>query len=167
MTGRKEKFTNAHLPSGSQDNGAWRRIFIPTYLQYLASRDSGSESDKDAWALNDDEAVSIQQKIWDFVYGNKVPHIITVQGPVFALVGVSVLLSTGSTSILITPLPRSINVFVNGVADLLPLPCLLSMLSLTTTSTILMSCVKTLQFQLWNPGHFYIVMSPLPRRMAR
>jgi hypothetical protein len=170
VTGRKEKFTNAHLPSGSQDNGAWRRIFIPTYLQYLASRDSDSESDKDAWALNDDEAVSIQQKIWDFVYGNKVPHIITVQGPVFALVGVPelpVLLPTGSTSILITHLPRSINVFVNGVADLLPLPCLLSMLSLMTTSMILMSCVKTSQFQLWNPGHFYIVMFPLPRRMAR
>jgi hypothetical protein len=82
VTGRKEKFTNAHLPRGSQDNGAWRRIFIPTYLQYLASRDS----EKDIWTINDDEAIPIQQKIWDFIYGESVPHIITVQGPVFALV---------------------------------------------------------------------------------
>ena len=74
-----------HLPPGCQDNGAWRRIFIPIYLQYLACRDS----DKDTWAVNDDEAVPIQQEIWNFVYGNKVPHIITVQGPVFVLVGVS------------------------------------------------------------------------------
>lgn len=84
MAGRKEKYTNANLPPGCQDSGAWRRTFIPTYLQYLASRDS----DTDAWAVNDDEGVSIQQKIWDFVYGDKIPHIITVQGPVFALVSV-------------------------------------------------------------------------------
>lgn len=80
--GRKEKFTNVHLPLGCQNNGAWRRIFIPTYLKYLASRDT----EKDTWTINDGDAVPIQQKIWDFVYGESVPHIITVQGPVFALV---------------------------------------------------------------------------------
>lgn len=159
MAGRKEKFTNGHLPRGCQDNGAWRRIFIPTYLQYLASRDS----DKDAWALNDDEAVSIQQKIWDFVYGDKVPHIITVKGPVFALVGVPIHLSS---RILITFLPKSINVSVNGAEDLLPLPCLLSMLTSTTMSLILTNAVKNLQGLLWNPTHFYTVIFPLPR-MAR
>ena len=89
-TGRKEKYTNAHLPLGAQDNSAWRRIFIPTYLQYLAGRDT--KSNNDAWAINDNESVSIQQKIWDFVYGDKVPHIISVQGPVFALVGVPIFL---------------------------------------------------------------------------
>jgi hypothetical protein len=88
VAGRKEKYTNAHLPPGCQDNSAWRRIFISTYLQYLGSRDSEPDSDSDAWAVNDDEGLSIQQKIWDFVYGEKVPHIITVQGPVFALVSV-------------------------------------------------------------------------------
>ena len=78
MAGHKEKFTNAHLPLGCQDNGAWRRIVIPTYLQYLACRDT----DKDVWTVDDDEAVSIQQEIWNFIYGDKVPHIVTVQGPV-------------------------------------------------------------------------------------
>ena len=82
-----EKYTNAHLPSGCQDNGTWCHIFIPAYLQLLASQDS----DDDTWTINDDEGVSIQQKIWDFVYGNKVPHITTVQGPVFALVSVPIL----------------------------------------------------------------------------
>lgn len=112
--GRKEKYTNAHLPPGCQDNGAWRRIFIPTFLQYLASRKTGV----DAWAASDDDGVSIQQKVWNFVYGGRVPHIVTVQGPVFTLVSVLIFL----TSILITPLFRSINVFVSGAAGLPPLP---------------------------------------------
>jgi hypothetical protein len=158
VAGRKEKYTNAHLPLGCQENGAWRRIVIPTYLQYLASR----SSDNDAWAVKDEEGVSIQQKIWDFVYGDKVPHIITVQGPVFALVSVPILLP----GILITSLTRSINVFVNGAVDLLLLPCPLSMLSSMTTSMILTTAVKNLQSLLWYPMHFSTVMFPFPR-MAR
>ena len=154
--GRKEKFTNAHLPHGCQDNGAWRRIFVPTYLQYLASRNS----DNDAWAINDEEAVSVQQKVWDFVYGDKVPHIVTVQGPVFALVG-SMLLP--SSTILIMTLSRSINASVNGAADSLLLPYLLLMLSSTTTSTIPMTAVKNSQSLLWCLGLFSTVMFPLPR----
>ena len=101
-----------HLPHSCQDNGAWHRIFVPTYLQYLASRNSD----------NDEEAVSVQQKVWDFVYGDKVPHIVTVQGPVCALVG-SMLLP--SSTILIMTLSRSINASVNGAADSLLLPYLL------------------------------------------
>ena len=53
------KYTNADLPPGCQDNGAWHRIYIPTYLQYLASRDSDTN---DAWGVNDSEGVAIQQK---------------------------------------------------------------------------------------------------------
>ena len=86
-------------------------------MQYLASRNS----DNDAWAINDEEAVSVQQKVSDFVYGDKVPHIVTVQGPVFALVG-SMLLP--SSTILIMTLSRSINASVNGAADSLLLPYL-------------------------------------------
>jgi hypothetical protein len=43
------------------------------------------------WVIGDDEALSMQQKIWNFVYGDKIPHIITVQGPVFILVCISIL----------------------------------------------------------------------------
>ena len=85
VAGRKEKVTNANLPAGCQDNGAWRRIFIPTYLQYLASRDV-----QDAWAVNDDEAVSAQQRIWDYTYGDKIPHKITTLDSVFAIVSILV-----------------------------------------------------------------------------
>ena len=60
-------------------------------MQYLASR--GSD---DAWTVSDDEDVSIQQKIWDFIYGDKIPHVITVQGPVFTLVSILILLPRNS-----------------------------------------------------------------------
>ena len=127
---------NAQLPAGCQDNGAWCQLFIPTYLQYLASRDSDN-----VWAIDDDEAVSMQQKIWNFVYRKKVSHIITVQGPVFALVGIYIPLPI---SVLISLLSRLINVFVNGAADFLLPPCLLSMPSSMSMSLILMTAIKNL-----------------------
>ena len=72
-----------------EESGAWRRIFILTYLQYLASWGSN-----DAWTVSDDEGVSIQRKIWDFIYGDKIPHVI--QGPVFTLVSILILLPKNS-----------------------------------------------------------------------
>jgi hypothetical protein len=81
VIGRKEKFTNASLPSGCHDNAAWRRIFIPTYLQYLGSRDV-----KDAWSINDDEISLTLQKIWDYTYGAKVRQRIATDGAVFFIV---------------------------------------------------------------------------------
>jgi hypothetical protein len=111
-------------------------------LQYLASRDS----DNAAWAITDEEGMSLQQTIWNFVYGSRVPHIITVQGPVFALVGILILLQAG-INILISS-SRPINVFVNGAADLLPPPCLSLMLSLMTMTLILTTAVKNLRSQL-------------------
>jgi hypothetical protein len=81
VIGHKEKFTNASLPLGCHDNAAWRRIFIPTYLQYL-----GSRSAKDAWSIDDDEIILILQKIWDHTYGAKVTQKITTDGAVFFIV---------------------------------------------------------------------------------
>jgi hypothetical protein len=127
-------------------------------LQYLANRDA----DNDAWAVKDDDGVSIQQKIWNFVYGDRVPHIITVQGPVFALVSFPILLP----GVLITSLSRSINVFVNGAVDLLLLPCPLSMLSSMTTTMILTIAVRNLPRPFYYPIHSFTVAFPIPR-MAR
>ena len=84
MAGHKKKYTNINLPNGYQDNNAWRGIFIPTYLQYLATRDV-----KDVWAISDKEAVSVLQKIWNYTYGNKITHTVTRKGPVFAVVSIS------------------------------------------------------------------------------
>ena len=33
-----KKFTNSDLPSGALDGGVWRQVYIPTYVQYLASQ---------------------------------------------------------------------------------------------------------------------------------
>ena len=76
-----KKFTNSELPSGAQDNGVWRQVFIPTYVQYLASRNS-----QDAWTITDDDAVALMQRIWNFIYGARVPYNIKTRGPVFFLV---------------------------------------------------------------------------------
>jgi hypothetical protein len=76
-----KKFTNSELPSGAQDNGVWRRVFIPTYVQYIASRNSD-----DTWAINDNDAIQLMQQIWEFIYGARVPYRIKIRGPVFFLV---------------------------------------------------------------------------------
>src|ERR1700679_2956509 len=76
-----KKFTNSELPSGAQDSGVWQQVFIPTYVQYLASQNSN-----DAWSISDDEAIQLMQKIWKFIYGARVPYRIKTRGPVFFLV---------------------------------------------------------------------------------
>ena len=76
-----KKYTNSDLPSGAQDNGTWRQVFIPTYVQYLASRNSN-----DTWTINDDDAIQLMQQIWKFIYGARVPYCIKTRGPVFFLV---------------------------------------------------------------------------------
>jgi hypothetical protein len=82
-TERKDEFTNADLPIGTLDDGAWRRTFIPTYLQYLSSREI-----EDAWVIDDDEAVSIMQKVWDYTYGERVRCKIAVVEPVLFFVSI-------------------------------------------------------------------------------
>ena len=76
-----KKYTNSKLPSGAQDNGVWQRVFIPTYVQYLASRNGDG-----AWAIADNDAIQQMQEIWDFIYGARVPYRIKIRGPVFFLV---------------------------------------------------------------------------------
>jgi hypothetical protein len=75
------KFKNSELPPGAQDNGVWRQVFIPTYVQYLANRNSN-----DAWTISDDDAIQLMQQIWEFIYGARVPHHIKTRGAVFFLV---------------------------------------------------------------------------------
>ena len=78
-----KKYTNSDLPSGALDNGTWRQIFIPTYVRYLASRNSD-----DTWNIGDDDAIQLMQQIWKFVYGSRVSYRIKIKGPVFFLVSV-------------------------------------------------------------------------------
>ena len=107
-----KKFTNSELPSGAQDNGVWRQVFIPTYVQYLASRDSS-----DAWTINDNDAIQLMQHIWEFIYGARVAYHIKSKGPVFFLVS-PLSHSSGNSGLLHMACARQINVSVNGTADL-------------------------------------------------
>ena len=76
-----KKYTNADLPPGALDNGVWRQVFIPTYVQYLASQDSN-----DTWSISDNDAVQLMEKIWKFVYGHRVPYHVTINRLAFFLV---------------------------------------------------------------------------------
>ena len=80
-TSGSKKYMNADLPPGALDNGVWRQVFIPTYVQYLASQDSNN-----TWSISDNDAVQLMEKIWKFVYGLRVPYHITINGSAFFLV---------------------------------------------------------------------------------
>ena len=78
-----KKYTNSELPAGALDNGIWQQIFIPTYIQYLASQNSN-----DTWTISDNDVIQLIQQIWDFIYGARVKYHIKIRGPVFFLVSV-------------------------------------------------------------------------------
>ena len=58
------KWNNNDLPPGCNDNLEWRRVFVPTYLTFLAAR-------PDPWTIEDDAACQGLQKIWNTVYHNR------------------------------------------------------------------------------------------------
>jgi hypothetical protein len=80
-SGANRKYTNADLPNGAMNNNTWRKIVIPTYIQYLAGQDS-----KETWSIDDKESTTLLQAIWNFTYGAEVPHFIRVNGPAFSIV---------------------------------------------------------------------------------
>ena len=86
-----KKYTNSELPLGAQDTGVWWQVFIPTYIQYLASQNSN-----DTWAISDDDAIQLMQLIWKYVYGARVPYRIKTRGPVFFLVSALSLINVSS-----------------------------------------------------------------------
>lgn len=80
-SGANRKYTNADLPNGAMNNNTWRKKLIPTYIQYLAGQDV-----KETWTIEDRNALTLLQTIWNFLYGAEVPHTIKVNGPVFSIV---------------------------------------------------------------------------------
>jgi hypothetical protein len=75
----RAKFRNEDLPAGCQDQGRWRKIFIPTYITYLSGY-------KDGWVVGDTDAVNALQKIWKAVYRDEIPYTIEVNDAVHAIV---------------------------------------------------------------------------------
>ena len=43
----------------------------------------------DPWVINNDKFASVLQVIWDAVYQEKIEHTISVSGPVYSLISVS------------------------------------------------------------------------------
>jgi hypothetical protein len=81
VTGRANvKFNNSHLPAGCQDGNRWRRVFVPTYIGFVAGY-------RDPWTVNDKNAVAIMQAIWNKVYENpRIAYQIEPQQEVFSVV---------------------------------------------------------------------------------
>jgi hypothetical protein len=152
-TGRKDKFTNADLPKGTLDGGGWRRTFIPSYLQYLSSREI-----EDAWAIDDNEAASIMQNVWDFIYGARVRCEIAVAGPVFFIVR-NLLLVLPLCLRFTMMLFRLISVPASGVVDLVPPRSLFSKHSSLTIKLTRMPPVRKLWSLPLTIGLSFIVKS--------
>ena len=76
------KYKNSDLPDGCLSNNVWRRIYVPTYLTYVASYD-------DPWTLKDSDGINAMQCIWDDIYGHKVKYTIKVNDAVFNIVRAS------------------------------------------------------------------------------
>jgi hypothetical protein len=73
------KWTVANLPAGCNENNLFHKCFIPTYIKFLA--EGG-----DPWTMDELTVVTAMQKIWNAVYGKKIPYMITTDCPVFAIV---------------------------------------------------------------------------------
>jgi hypothetical protein len=82
------KWTNAHLPQGCQDVNRWRRVFVPTYIRFVASYDN-------PWTVRDEDSVSAMQAIWNKVYGSKIEHEIVAQQAVHSVVRSFINISVG------------------------------------------------------------------------
>jgi hypothetical protein len=75
-TRARQRSSNKNLPAGSQDGNRYRRHFIPTLLKLVAALN-------EPWVLVDTESVTIMQKTWRKIYGERVEHVFIVNDPVF------------------------------------------------------------------------------------
>ena len=75
-TSKKACKKMAPLPDGAELYNRFRRIFIPTYEHWV-----GMQSNP--WLITDDVAVLVLQAIWDTIYENNVPWMVTAGDCVF------------------------------------------------------------------------------------
>lgn len=77
--GSGKKWTTSHLPLGAQEDDLWSTRFIPTLLRYQGCR-------PDPWAWDSMSSVDVVQKIWDEVYGGRLPHTVVMNDNVHKVV---------------------------------------------------------------------------------
>jgi hypothetical protein len=71
----KRRFTNASLPNGFHDKDRWWQGVIPTYLAWLGRQ-------KDSWIVDEDVEAAALQTICDGIYGQAIPCVVQVNGPI-------------------------------------------------------------------------------------
>jgi hypothetical protein len=76
----RTKQTNGDLPEGCQTGSKWRRVFVPTYMHYVAGCSN-------PWAVADDVAQDVLQIVWDEIYGGEIPHTVDMASSVLTVVG--------------------------------------------------------------------------------
>ena len=74
------RWTTDDLPEGATDENRWRKVFIPTFIHYVAQQN-------DAWGVRDEVVKPALQVLWDAIYPD-IEHKVKVDGAVFYLVRV-------------------------------------------------------------------------------
>ena len=75
----KKKFSKDDLPPGCTDDNMWRRVFLSAVAHFASTYNN-------PWAILTEKLLSVLQEMWDTVYGDRIEHTVTVNGPVYRLV---------------------------------------------------------------------------------
>ncbi|KAN0094365.1 hypothetical protein V8E55_002652 [Tylopilus felleus] len=74
----KKKFSKDDLPPGCTDDNMWRRVFLSAVAHFASTYNN-------PWAILTEKLLSVLQEMWDTVYGDRIEHTVTVNGPVYRL----------------------------------------------------------------------------------
>jgi hypothetical protein len=78
------RWTNRDLPVGTHRDNMWRRVYIPTYVTFVACY-------QDPWIIPDHRGIEAMQKAWDKVYVGRaglqdILHKVVANQAVFSIV---------------------------------------------------------------------------------
>ena len=76
---RKQRPAVDRLPDGANDDDAWSRVVIPTFINLVISGDK-------PWISSETEVAPLLQDVWDHTYGDRLPCTIKKSTIPFELV---------------------------------------------------------------------------------
>ncbi|KAN0074745.1 hypothetical protein V8E55_011794 [Tylopilus felleus] len=74
----KKKFSKDNLSPGCTDDNVWRQVFLSAVAHFTSTYNN-------PWAILTEKLLSVLQETWDTVYGDRIEHTVTVNGPVYRL----------------------------------------------------------------------------------
>jgi len=77
------RWTTDDLPEGATDEFRWRKVFVTTFIYYVAQQN-------DPWGVRDEVVKPALQIIWDKIYPH-IKHKVKIDGAVFHLVRITFL----------------------------------------------------------------------------